>query len=385
MDGLDPTAKDRRRGCKDAILRVLAGVYVLCAAVYAAEVFYPPHWGQLAVLDDTVRWVVKFWSVVLVLHVGRQRCVECLAGLGSDRPQSKRRTAKTTRSGNGAFFSYCSSEMQGWRDAMEDAIVCAPDLEVEGMRDGTAIFAVFDGHGGKDVSAWAAETLLPRVKSRLVQDASSPGCCLKQALLDIDEDLRKRNLPQRDQGRERLRYDFMGCTATVALLSPASVTVANVGDSRVFKCRAGKCVPLSRDHKPESPRERRRIEQAGGKVVKMGPCYRVDFGLNLSRSLGDFGYKDASLAAEDQKISAVADVVTDTIDEMDEFLVVACDGLYELMTWNTVCEYVRSRIRKMPLQEIAEGLLEQCCSTNMLATFGLGTDNESVIIIKFDW
>merc|ERR1719183_3261382 len=119
----------------------------------------------------------------------------------------------------------------------------------------------------------------------------------------------------------------MGCTASVALLSPTSVTVANVGDSRVFKCRAGQCVPLTRDHKPESPRERRRIEAAGGTVVQYGPCYRIDHNLNLSRALADFHYKDPNVPPEEQKISPSADVTVVDIDEDDEFLVVACDGL----------------------------------------------------------
>merc|ERR1712129_521745 len=118
--------------------------------------------------------------------------------------------------------------------------------------------------------------------------------------------------------------------------------------------------------------------------AKNGPCYRVDFCLNMSRALGDFQFKDPLLPPEHQKISPVADVTTVEIDDDDEFLVVACDGLFELMTWKTVCEYVQKRIRgDTPLTEIAEGLLDACCSEDVVASRYAGTDNESVIIVKF--
>jgi len=237
----------------------------------------------------------------------------------------------------------------------------------------SALFAVFDGHGGSEVSRHVADHLLDHVVPCL-RDAESAGAALKQALLQLEEDLR-RNSPKD-------RWNLVGCTAAVALLSRSSVTVASVGDSRVFKCRNGACVPLTHDHKPESPRERRRIEAAGGIVAKHGPCYRVDLCLNMSRALGDFQFKDPGLPPDQQKISPTPDVMTCEIDDNDEFLVVACDGLFELMTWDTVCDYVHQRIRTTPLSQIAEGLLDACCSTNMFATGGRGTDNESVIIVK---
>jgi protein phosphatase 1G len=52
-------------------------------------------------------------------------------------------------------------------------------------------------------------------------------------------------------------------------------------------CRSGKAVPLSEDHKPDCPIEESRIKKAGG-VITMG---RVNGGLNLTRSFGDFDYK----------------------------------------------------------------------------------------------
>lgn len=63
--------------------------------------------------------------------------------------------------------------------------------------------------------------------------------------------------------------------------------MANVGDSRSVLCRSGKAVALSEDHKPEMPKEEARIKKAGGSIMKG----RVNGGLNLTRSLGDFDYK----------------------------------------------------------------------------------------------
>jgi serine/threonine protein phosphatase PrpC len=111
----------------------------------------------------------------------------------------------------------------------------------------------------------------------------------------------------------------------------------------------------------------------------------VDFGLNLSRGLGDFAYKKESDPPEKQKISPVADLVIGPVDQEDEFLCVACDGIYELMTWQTCCDFIRARIQqKMPLEAVAAALLDACCTANPMATGGLGLDNESVIIVLFN-
>ena len=48
------------------------------------------------------------------------------------------------------------------------------------------------------------------------------------------------------------------------------------------------CFPLSEDHKPSNTEEKARIEAAGGFVEED----RVNGSLNLSRSLGDFEYKN---------------------------------------------------------------------------------------------
>lgn len=79
-----------------------------------------------------------------------------------------------------------------------------------------------------------------------------------------------------------------GCTANIVLITKDKYYVANIGDSRAALAQKGKkSVQLSYDHKPESETERTRIHKAGGEIM-MG---RVNGGLNLSRSFGDFDYK----------------------------------------------------------------------------------------------
>ena len=71
------------------------------------------------------------------------------------------------------------------------------------------------------------------------------------------------------------------------MITPTKYIIGNAGDSRSVLCRGGRAIPLSFDHKPENPEEFKRITKAGGQVYNG----RVNGGLNLSRSFGDFSYK----------------------------------------------------------------------------------------------
>lgn len=145
-----------------------------------------------------------------------------------------------------------------------------------------------------------------------------------------------------------------GCTAVVALLSKRELYVANAGDSRCVFSRAGKVVEMSFDHKPEDEIEFERIRKAGGRVTLDG---RVNGGLNLSRAIGDHGYKmNKELPAEAQMISALPDIKHVTLQPEDEFMVLACDGIWNYMSNEEVIGFVKQRIDagKMTLSEICE-------------------------------
>ncbi|KFB50917.1 AGAP006171-PA-like protein [Anopheles sinensis] len=173
-----------------------------------------------------------------------------------------------------------------------------------------------------------------------------------------------------------------GCTAVVALLHGKELYVANAGDSRCVVCRNGQALEMSFDHKPEDTIEYERIEKAGGRVTLDG---RVNGGLNLSRAIGDHGYKtNKSLPPQEQMISALPDIQHITVGPEDDFMVLACDGIWNFMSSDEVVQFVQERIHEpeAKLSKICEELFDNCLAPHTKGD-GTGCDNMTAIIVKF--
>lgn len=170
-----------------------------------------------------------------------------------------------------------------------------------------------------------------------------------------------------------------GSTALTVCITPTTVVVANVGDSRCVLCRGSEILELSQDHKPQLAEERIRIYAAGG-YLEMG---RVNGNLNLSRALGDLAYKaDGTLPPEKQILSGCPDIVSIERDlEADEFLIIGCDGIWELLSSAEVAEFVKRRIDHVPdLCRILRELFDSLLSPNP-ALFEYGCDNMTAFIV----
>ncbi|CEP07641.1 hypothetical protein [Parasitella parasitica] len=204
---------------------------------------------------------------------------------------------------------------------------------------------------------------------------------LRKGFLQIDEDLRAgiryecvtrilerissylHKFPQKDPEYE---HETSGCTAIVALL-----TKDNELD--------GEAIPLSEDHKPGNPKETERIEKAGGHV-EFG---RVNGNLALSRALGDFDFKNANVPAQEQAVTADPDITMRKITHQDEFMVLACDGIWDCLSNAQVAAYVRKHVaNNVPLKEICERLMDSCLADST-STGGVGCDNMTVEIVAF--
>ena len=78
-------------------------------------------------------------------------------------------------------------------------------------------------------------------------------------------------------------------------------------------------------------------------------------GLNLSRAIGDHAYKKtANLKPEEQAITALPDIRTLTLEDQDEFMIIACDGIWNFMSSQDVVDFVRMRLNKKTLSDICE-------------------------------
>lgn len=116
---------------------------------------------------------------------------------------------------------------------------------------------------------------------------------------------------------------------------------ANVGDSRAVASFGGRVDALSLDHKPSNEAESKRIVAAGGWVE----FNRVNGNLALSRALGDFVFKrNDKKSQQEQIVTAYPDVQVRDINEELEFVVIACDGIWDVMTNEEVVAFIRMRI-----------------------------------------
>ncbi|KAF8104058.1 hypothetical protein N665_0181s0078 [Sinapis alba] len=240
---------------------------------------------------------------------------------------------------------YGVASVCGRRREMEDAVAIHPCFvrkQTEFSRARWHYFGVYDGHGCSHVASRCKERL-----HELVQE---------EAMSDKNEEWKKmmeRSFTRMD--KEAVRWeetvmsanckcelqtpncDAVGSTAVVSVITPEKIIVANCGDSRAVLCRNGKPVPLSTDHKPDRPDELDRIQEAGGRVIYWdGP--RVLGVLATSRAIGD-NYLKPYVSSEPEV------TVTDRTEE-DEFMILASDGLWDVVTNEAACAMVQMYLSK---------------------------------------
>jgi protein phosphatase 1G len=350
---------------------------------------------------------------------------------------------KETFDGSGLNLRYGGGAMQGWRKTMEDAHIAVTELNND---PNSCLFAVFDGHGGGEVAKFCQRYMpneiqqLEEYKKGLLEDSliqvfhrmdimlrdakfsqELQQLKTKETVEDDDTDNQadgssmdpfemlkrvlqlKRYLPgegasaeeradgtapmEASQSSEQPAEQVQaGCTAVVALKTGNDLYVANAGDSRGVLCRGGQAIALSEDHKPAQQIERDRIIRAGGFVSDIGGVTRVNGNLNLSRAIGDLKYKgNTSLPPKDQIISAHPDVKKVTLTPKDQFFVLACDGVWDVMTNQQVVDFVKERLDKgMVPKEISCELLDACLATDPKEARGIGCDNMTIVIVQLD-
>lgn len=245
---------------------------------------------------------------------------------------------------------------------------------------------VFDGHGGKDISNFAARVFSRELTACSHFATGSYPEALAATFLRIDELLRtpqvKSELARGSSDSTDGDYIIAnsGCTAVVSLIKDNDIYVANAGDSRCVMGVGGRAVQMSFDHKPNNPPESERISRAGGYIAEG----RVMGNLNLSRSLGDLAYKEnRDLEPQDQMITAYPDVKHAMMSRDTDFMILACDGVWDVMTCDQCVAFIYERLPKMQLREIVEQILDHCLAKDVTSSGGIGCDNMTCVLLRF--
>lgn len=264
--------------------------------------------------------------------------------------------------------------ISGRRPEMEDAVASVPGFfslpcrVVGGCIAGSQksnessplhFFGVYDGHGGAQASNFCKDRLHQALVEEFEAVMNGEGGssvdggnsnwkrlweraivgCFKKVDAEVGQEPKRRD----DSGEgshmeccsEPVAPETVGTTAVIAIVGACQVIVANCGDSRAVLCRGGKAIPLSDDHKPQRADEMTRIEAAGGKVICWNG-YRVLGVLAMSRAIGDRYLKPSIIPDPDVTF-------TERVKE-DECLILASDGLWDVISNEEACDIARRRI-----------------------------------------
>lgn len=291
----------------------------------------------------------------------------------------KANKTKDTTSGECSQLSYAASCMQGWRTSMEDAHISECNIV-----DNVHLFAVFDGHGGPEVARFCSKYFVQNLKNNPNFVSGNYDQALRENFLKMDELLQEPStfdiLRQFKKEGDSSSQSYAGCTANVCIITQNEIYCANAGDSRSIVFTGNTYEKLSEDHKPDLEVEHKRIKAAGG-YVSDG---RVNDNLNLTRAIGDLEYKkNTALKPEQQIITAFPDVKKFSLAGKPKFVLMGCDGIWEMKTEQQLCDFLKSKIDSADtkLTSAVEDLLEEIVAKD--TSEGIGCDNMSCILIVF--
>lgn len=278
------------------------------------------------------------------------------------------------------LFSECN--MQGYRSSMEDNYIMRELSLINHF-----ICAVLDGHGGSDVSEYVRDnfdrvfetndywikykrlmeireilleiegksdfseqtvfTMTDVENSKLIQELNSEV----ENILSIHHtnELIKKALEETFMEVDRLIIANVpickttGSCLTLTIITPTLIYCANIGDSRTILIRDdeiitgnSRAIPLSIDHKPDLSSERQRIINNGGYVKQK----RIIGQLAVSRAFGDFDFKSDNIVDKNTMVTAFPDISIIERSGEDQFLVLGCDGLWDVMSNQNVVDFI---------------------------------------------
>jgi serine/threonine protein phosphatase PrpC len=232
-------------------------------------------------------------------------------------------------------------------------------------------YAVYDGHGGKYVSTFLSKHLpATLIDRRIIYPLKNKT--VKDIYNHWDNVLRSHHKKQSSN---------TGSTCLVVIHykidNSEYLNILNTGDSRCVICRNNIGISLTKDHKPHWPEEKSRIKSLGGEPYFDGYDWRIK-DLSVSRAFGDLNATPY--------VTHMPDIFRYKLSNNDKFIVVACDGLWDVLCDHDVVNFIldncydpmtNKRINKNKKQNVSQRLGEYAIAKG-------STDNITILIAFFD-
>jgi serine/threonine protein phosphatase PrpC len=280
------------------------------------------------------------------------------------------------------------ASLTGLRDNNEDYEYTHYNLKKKNPKYAyTDIFIICDGHsiegsGGDIVSKVVAKKLAYKFTDKNLKFPIS-NKKIKKIFNDVHNELVS------DYSDECADY---GTTALVVIKyeykSEYHLIAINLGDCRAFVATDTSYTVLTLDHKPTTYLERSRIAKINSELKKKDKenieidddgIYRI-CGLSVSRSFGDLNQKPF--------ISHEPCTTRYTITEDTTLIVMACDGLWDVMKEDEVLNFINDWRNGNDMSFYSDQFTDSTSQdiATLLAEYAIilgSTDNVSVIIVNF--
>jgi len=247
-------------------------------------------------------------------------------------------------------YAFVDEMNPSFRNTMEDGHFIVDDI----LGDGKSIlFGVLDGHGGRDMTDFVIGVFAKEFLNQYNACKKDVKTALEKTFLKVDEIL-----------PDSVNSSEMGATACVGIISFEAgkriLYIANVGDTRAVLGQVAGYKRVSYDHKASDQNEQARVKKDGGNIF----FNRVQGLLAVSRAFGDHSLKDKG-------VSAVPYIERIELRLIDKYLVVATDGLWDVMEDQEAIEIVKKR----------EGALDMAKRLLQTALKNCTRDNTSVMVL----
>lgn len=309
---------------------------------------------------------------------------------------------------NGRSSSSCIFTQQGRKGINQDAMIVWEDF----MAEDVTFCGVFDGHGphGHLVARKVRDTLPLKLSSFLKsyeskKNRSGVSCCdrdMKAEVVDPDKDIpieervetswreaflkAYKSMDKELRSHPNLDCFCSGSTAVTIVKQGSNLFMGNIGDSRAILGSKDSndsmvAIQLTVDLKPDLPREAERIKRCKGRVFALQDEPEVQRvwlpfddapGLAMARAFGDFCLKEYG-------VISIPEFTHRTLSDRDKFIVLASDGVWDVLSNEEVVEIVSS----VPVRSSAARVLVESAAREWKSKYPTSKMDDCAVVCLF--